>query len=182
MKVIIAGSRHINDMSALRRAIELSKFDITEIVSGGASGVDTLGEIYAAEKGIPVKRFPADWDKHGRSAGPIRNGEMAEYADALIAVWHGASRGTANMIKQASYKKLRIHQHIVERPRWTVGVTDDERVYIEDADFKHDARFYVDGDFYNFKQRLSYVQEICNKLNSTPTTTNNTSTTPLDKL
>lgn len=49
---------------------------------------------------IPVKRFPADWDRHGRAAGPIRNCQMAQYADALIAIWDGKSRGTKNMIDE----------------------------------------------------------------------------------
>jgi len=59
---------------------------------------DGLAEEWARENGIPIKRFPADWDKHGKAAGPIRNRAMAEYADALLAVWDGESKGTANMI------------------------------------------------------------------------------------
>lgn len=98
MKVIIAGSRTICLPHHLEAAIKNAPFSITEIVSGGARGADRLGEEYAREYLIPLKRYPADWDKHGRIAGFIRNEEMSHYADALIALWDGESRGTAHMI------------------------------------------------------------------------------------
>jgi glycerophosphoryl diester phosphodiesterase len=101
MKLIIAGSRNTAD-AADEVGCALWKFeltyDITELVSGASGNVDLAGEEWARENNIPVKRFPADWDKHRKAAGPIRNREMAEYADALIAVWDGESKGTANMI------------------------------------------------------------------------------------
>lgn len=100
MKVIIAGSRSIGLLECVAEAAPKSGFEITEVVSGTAPGVDRLGEWWAASKKIPVKRFPADWGRHGKSAGAIRNGQMAEYADALIAVWDGVSPGTTNMIEQ----------------------------------------------------------------------------------
>lgn len=99
MKVIIAGSRDVNSPGAVGRAILSAPFHITEIVSGNARGVDTLAENYAGRKGIPTKLFPADWDKYGKPAGAIRNAQMAEYADALIAVWDGKSKGTRMMIE-----------------------------------------------------------------------------------
>jgi hypothetical protein len=102
MKVIIAGSRNFNDYGVLLDTIEGSGFDITEVVSGGAPGVDALGERWAADNRLPVKRFLPAWAKHGRAAGPIRNAQMAQYADALVAVlWDKGSKGTENMIKQA---------------------------------------------------------------------------------
>jgi hypothetical protein len=106
MKIVIAGSRHIIDPSIVEKAIKESGFlgAISEIVSGGARGVDSLAEEYARDTGIPFKLFPADWDKYGKAAGPIRNQQMAEYADALIAVWDGKSKGTLNMIN--NMKKL----------------------------------------------------------------------------
>ncbi len=100
MKVIIAGCRDFNNYNFLKREIGKMDLPITEIVSGGARGVDALGERYANENGLPVKRFPANWDLYGKSAGPIRNKEMAEYGDYLIAFWDGKSRGTKNMIDQ----------------------------------------------------------------------------------
>ena len=98
MKVIIAGSRNINSLSEIRHAIESSEYNITEIISGGARGVDQLGELYALQEHIKMKRFPANWDLYGKSAGYKRNEQMAEYADALIAIWDGDSKGTKHMI------------------------------------------------------------------------------------
>lgn len=63
---------------------------------------------------MPVERFPADWDRRGRAAGRIRNREMAKHADALIAVWDGESRGTANMILEAHRAGLKVYVHLVK--------------------------------------------------------------------
>lgn len=111
MKTIVAGSREINDYQVVRQAIDDSRFLITEVVSGTARGVDRLGEQWARDNGVPVRRMPADWAQHGRSAGAIRNAQMAEYADALIAVWDGRSRGTKNMIDNARRRGMRVHVH-----------------------------------------------------------------------
>ena len=111
MKVIIAGSRTITDCTIVSEAISKAGFDITEIVSGGAVGVDRCGEWYAAHHNIPIKRFLADWRRYGRKAGPIRNGQMADYADALVAVWDGASTGTKNMIELAERNGLKVFVH-----------------------------------------------------------------------
>lgn len=108
MKTIIAGSRTINDYGKVDIAIENSLFNITEVVSGGAKGVDLLGERHAEDMGYPIRRFLPDWSK-GKSAGLLRNVEMAEYADALIAVWDGKSRGTKHMIDVATKKGLKVY-------------------------------------------------------------------------
>jgi len=112
MKTIIAGSRDITDYSLVKYSVKQSGFNITEVVSGRCSsgeitfvtkegikvcGVDGLGEKWAEENNIPVKPFPADWKALGRSAGPVRNGEMAEYGESLILIWNGATRGSADM-------------------------------------------------------------------------------------
>jgi hypothetical protein len=99
MKVIIAGGRDITDMDLVLAAVRESGFGISEVVSGNAWGVDRLGEEYAKASNLRLKVFPADWVTFGRSAGPRRNKQMADYADALIAVWDGKSRGTKNMIE-----------------------------------------------------------------------------------
>ena len=109
MKVIIAGGRDFDDYLLLLQAVVKADFGITEVVSGGAPGADTLGELFARDLDLLLKRFPADWKRLGRAAGPIRNGEMAQYADALIAMWDGVSTGTANMIKQATERGLKVH-------------------------------------------------------------------------
>ena len=115
MKIIIAGGRDFDDYLLLLQAVVKANFDITEVVSGGAPGADTLGELFASDMDLPLKRFPADWKRLGRAAGPIRNGEMAQYADALIAMWDGVSTGTANMIKQATERGLKVHIEQYER-------------------------------------------------------------------
>lgn len=108
MKVIIAGSRTIQDYRIVKTAIERSGFKITEVVSGTARGVDVLGERWAMDHNLPIKQFPADWDGNGRGAGYIRNMEMADYADALIAVWNGRSKGTQHMIATARKKDMEV--------------------------------------------------------------------------
>lgn len=105
MKVIIAGSRDVTSLYLVEDASLMSKFDITEVVSGGARGVDRLGEIFAEKNGLPVKVFPADWIRFGKSAGHRRNREMAQYADALVAVWDGVSPGTKGMILEMKKPK-----------------------------------------------------------------------------
>lgn len=108
MKTIIAGSRSITDYESIKQAITSSRFEITEVVSGTARGVDTLGERWAAENNVPVKRFPANWSAHGKAAGPMRNQTMADYADALILVWDGRSRGSADMLARAVRGGLKV--------------------------------------------------------------------------
>lgn len=113
MKVIVAGSRTINHQPTVDLAINTAcntwlyddmehwqYYVGPEIVSGGASGVDFCGEKYANKRKLKLTIFPAEWDKYGKAAGYIRNKQMAEYSDRLIAVWDGKSRGTADMIKQ----------------------------------------------------------------------------------
>ncbi len=113
MKVIIAGGREVTNPQALTRAIADSGFEITEVVSGGARGADYLGQLWAEENGIPLRHFLPDWLTHGKSGGPIRNRKMAEYAEALIALWDGSSRGTKNMIEEAKKRGLKVHVHLV---------------------------------------------------------------------
>lgn len=110
-KIIIAGGRDFNDYTLLTKvcneAIPRMAGDNTPvIISGGAAGADSLGEQYAQENGIAIERHPADWKKHVKAAGPIRNAEMAACADFLIAFWDGKSRGTQNMMMNAVKKDI----------------------------------------------------------------------------
>lgn len=96
MKTIVAGSRNW----VLDIWDELDKHsEITEIVSGLAKGPDTYGKLWAIERGVPVKEFPALWEQYGRKAGILRNIEMGDYADQLLAFWDGKSSGTKHMIQ-----------------------------------------------------------------------------------
>lgn len=80
--------------------------DNWELVCGMASGVDTVAKNIAEFRDIKVHEFPADWEKHGKAAGPIRNEEMASFASHCIAVWDGESTGTEDMIKRARAHNL----------------------------------------------------------------------------
>lgn len=112
MKVIIAGSRIVDNMWTIEAAIRDAKFKITEVVSGGAKGADRLGESWARLHNIPIKRFDPDWSK-GKSAGIVRNVEMAKYAQALIACWDCSSAGTQHMINEARKRGLQVYVYRV---------------------------------------------------------------------
>lgn len=114
MKTIIAGSRGIADYAVLLQAIKCCPFPITSVVSGCARGIDTLGEQYAQENSLKLYKFPADWSTYGRRAGYLRNAQMAENADALLAIWDGESRGTKHMIDTAREKGLEVYVYMVE--------------------------------------------------------------------
>lgn len=113
MKVIIAGTRYkdkvnkipFNDYKLVIEAIQRSGLEITEVVCGMAIGVDKLGEQWAIANNVSIKEMPANWNTHGKAAGPIRNREMAEYADAAIIIWDGVSSGSRNMINEMIRKK-----------------------------------------------------------------------------
>ena len=111
-KVIVAGCRDFADYELLKEKCDFylqnKKPEIIVIVSGHASGADTLGERYAQERGYETEIYPADWKTNGRAAGPIRNAQMATVADALIAFWDGKSRGTKNMIDTATKRGLQV--------------------------------------------------------------------------
>lgn len=90
--------------------MEISGFDLecTAVLSGTAPGVDRLGERWANDNNRTILYFPADWDGLGKKAGHVRNRLMAENADALLAIWDGASNGTAGMISEARKRGLRV--------------------------------------------------------------------------
>lgn len=106
MKTIIAGSRGFNDLDRLDFCLYQVPWEITEVVSGTARGADSLGEYWAEQNGIPIKQFPADWNKWGKRAGYIRNIEMAKYADACIIFWDGDSKGSKHMMDLAVLNEL----------------------------------------------------------------------------
>lgn len=110
MRVIVAGGRDFNDYKFLNDILNEKKDVIDEIVCGEARGADKLGKTWGIRNGIPVKSFFAEWDKYKRSAGPIRNRQMGEYGDYLIAFWDGKSKGTKNMIE--TMKKLGKHGEV----------------------------------------------------------------------
>lgn len=125
-RIIVAGGRDFNNKELL--TLKLTDWIINlylsrdwsdeavsiEFISGNASGADKLGEEFAKEYLYPLKLFPAEWNKYGKAAGPIRNKQMAEYASesdkgVLFAFWDGKSRGTKNMIDNATQLGLEIY-------------------------------------------------------------------------
>lgn len=114
MKVIIAGSRNLNDYALLTQAMKRCGFNVTEVVCGMATGIDTLGERWALAHNIPIKEMPANWNRDGKAAGPIRNREMAKYADAAVIIWDGKSAGTRNMVDEMIRAKKPYYLQLTE--------------------------------------------------------------------
>lgn len=119
IRIIVAGSRTLTNHRlvedfllnfAMNIGVKLSE---VVIVSGGAKGVDSLGEAIARRHGIELKIFNANWNKYGKSAGPIRNKDMAEYSTHLLLIWDGKSKGSANMKKQAERFNLPISEVVL---------------------------------------------------------------------
>lgn len=117
-KVIICGSREFSDYELLRERCDyylkdkLLEPEGVTIVSGCARGADTLGERYAIERGLPVLKFPADWEKYGKRAGYIRNAQMAEVGNACLAFLKSGAenKGTKNMISLARSGNLLVRE------------------------------------------------------------------------
>lgn len=114
-KVVIAGGRDFNDFPTLcaemdNLLVEQIKMNKITIISGGARGADTLGERYARLRNFGLIKVKADWNKHGKSAGFIRNKEMLNLTDGVVCFWDGKSKGTGHMvtITKGSLKHLRI--------------------------------------------------------------------------
>ena len=131
MKAIIAGSRSFTEAIALdlirkfAQEHDWNKTTITEVVSGGARGPDRAGEAWAREAGIPIRVFRPQWDTYGKRAGFVRNYEMGNYGDVLVAVWDRSSRGTLHMIE--FMKRLKKPQFILEGLKDSEGL---ERLYV----------------------------------------------------
>jgi len=142
MRVIICGSRIIkgpDGMQHVMDGIQACPFEITEVITGGAEGVDELGDAWAKQAGIDRVIFPANWKGKGKAAGYKRNQKMAWYArifdtygvhsedgtksieelpnklkGAVLAVWDGKSTGTKHMIEIAQELGLPVYIHLVK--------------------------------------------------------------------
>lgn len=97
MKVAIVGSRTLT----VTNFEDYLPEDCTEIVSGGARGIDTCARRWAQAQGIPVTEFLPDYDRYGRSAPLRRNDQIVDYADMVVAFWDRKSRGTMYTVKRA---------------------------------------------------------------------------------
>lgn len=102
MRILVCGSRHMNDFFILKE--ELDKLPVIEtVIHGDAQGADRMTGTWARTWGIKEEKYPADWKKHGKAAGPIRNKQMLDEGkpDLVIAFMAKDSRGTKNMVDQA---------------------------------------------------------------------------------
>ncbi len=115
--IIVAGSRGFSDAQMLNRVLVeyVTRAHATyphmnvKLASGMAPGADMMAVTWANANKIPVMPFPAQWDLHGKAAGPIRNREMAEISHELLAFWDGQSRGTKHMIETMQKRNKTVH-------------------------------------------------------------------------
>lgn len=121
MKLLIAGSRSLNHLcgSHLFELIDITlgkRFMLfTEIISGGCpKGPDSLAKPFAKLMELEYKEFPALWNEHGKAAGPIRNKQMAEYADELLLIWDGKSNGSKNMKHEMEKLNKKVYEVIIK--------------------------------------------------------------------
>lgn len=122
MKLAIIGSRGFNDYARLKFQLDQlqEKHKISLIISGGARGADTLAEQYADENKIQKLILPADWDKHGRGAGFIRNKDIVDKCDKLFAFWDGESKGTRHSMDLAIQQKKQIFVEMYNENETTI--------------------------------------------------------------
>lgn len=95
MKIAIIGSRNLT----VTNLEDYLPEDVSEIVSGGAKGIDSCAADFAREKGLILTEFLPNYEKYGRGAPIVRNKLIVEYADKVIAFWDGRSKGTLSAIK-----------------------------------------------------------------------------------
>lgn len=124
MKVVIAGSRHLNEklikpiimsmLNYIESTIKERFVFIEEIVSGGCRGIDAVGEKIAEELAIKLTKFEPNWNKYGKAAGPLRNKEMANYADILVLIWDGKSKGSLSMKKEMKILNKLIYEVVLK--------------------------------------------------------------------
>ena len=126
MKLIISGSRTIWDKEALSWCLDkvMHEVKITEVITGGALGVDTIADKLAKERNLDRTIMFANWDKHKLSAGPRRNLRMAKYGDLLLALWDGKSDGTRNMIVEAEKRNMLTYVFLYDEQTKTVKDED----------------------------------------------------------
>ena len=104
MKTAVIGTRTFDNYAELCETLGNLANTPTEIISGGATGADALAERYAKDNNLPLAIFRANWEKHGKAAGPIRNQIIIENCEQLVAFWDGQSKGTSHTIKTAKAK------------------------------------------------------------------------------
>jgi hypothetical protein len=116
MHTIIAGSRDITNPAAGIPHIEAAPWEPSLVLCGMARGVDLIGRAWALSQGIEVREYPAAWRQYGRRAGPMRNQEMVDTAQALVVIRFQRSRGSKDVLMRARLRGLVIHDVVLLEP------------------------------------------------------------------
>ena len=157
MKALVTGSRNFFDYEWI--ASRLAKYPLTEIITGGAIGVDANAERYAREKGLKSTILKPDWDKYGKAAGYKRNSEMLKlYPTIIIAFWDGESSGTKDMIDKGNRVGIpvSIHNFKEEAERKKIVVWESPI-----GDVKRIGNCFVwRGDFYPVENKKALWEKI----------------------
>jgi len=111
MKILITGGRNYADRQRLFDELDFVAwvYQCTKLIHGGASGADRLASEWAKLRGVPVVACPADWRRHGRAAGPIRNREMLAMGVGLVVAFSGG-KGTADCVKAAKEMSIEVRE------------------------------------------------------------------------
>ena len=129
MLTIIAGSRNARERDVIQGIMNCPWVkEITRVISGKAHGADRYGEFWAERNGLTVLKFPAEWNIYGMSAGPRRNKEMAQNANALIAIWDGSSTGTSSMLNYAEKYDLKTFVYYYNENRFEERVNKTKNI------------------------------------------------------
>lgn len=109
MRILITGGRDFDERAMLFMALDRlhAEHGFTILIHGDAKGADRLGGEWAVERSVVVLACPADWKRHGRGAGPIRNRQMLEHKPDLLVAFPGG-KGTADMVAVATKAGLRV--------------------------------------------------------------------------
>jgi hypothetical protein len=117
VRLLICGSRHVLSLQILEQALYRAGIEaasVTAVIHGAARGVDHSADTWARMHGIPVEQFPADWNRYGARAGPLRNQQMVDVAEAVLAIPCSKSRGTWDTVRRARERGLPVHVYLVK--------------------------------------------------------------------
>lgn len=171
-RLVVAGVRYFDDYVLLSKEIDEYRARYNNsliIVSGCADGADRLGEKYAVEHSLSVERYPAEWDKYGKAAGPLRNKQMAEVADAVIVFWDGESKGTKSMIDCAKQANIPCKIIEIERKESQMELIDNKSKLLGDdlqKEITHGTKLKMVASYFSIyafealKEELSSIEDL----------------------
>jgi len=112
LRVLVCGGRDYSDAKAAYAVLDkLNSFrKIEGVIQGSARGADLLGKMWALSRRVPCYAFPADWERYGKSAGPIRNQQMLDEGKPDLVIAFPGGRGTADMVRRSKSRGVRVIQ------------------------------------------------------------------------